>query len=55
MSATIAITRRERWRAGWRQFRRSRLALPGLILLLVFLIAMNLIAIILRRRFERRW
>lgn len=39
MSATIAITRRERWRAGWRQFRRSRLALPGLILLLVFLIA----------------
>lgn len=39
MSATIATTRRERWRAGWRQFRRSRLALPGLILLLVFLIA----------------
>jgi len=27
----------------------------GIIILLLFLFAMNLIAIILRRRFERRW
>ncbi|WP_423459824.1 ABC transporter permease [Ottowia sp. VDI28] len=39
MSTTIATTRREHWRAGWKQFRRSRLALPGLVLLLLFVIA----------------
>jgi len=27
----------------------------GIIVLLVFLLAMNLIAVLLRRRFERRW
>ena len=27
----------------------------GIIVLLVFLLTMNIIAIILRRRFERRW
>jgi phosphate transport system permease protein len=27
----------------------------GIIVLLVFLVAMNAIAILLRRRFERRW
>jgi phosphate transport system permease protein len=27
----------------------------GIIILLVFLLTMNIIAIILRRRFERRW
>lgn len=39
MMTTIATPRRARWRAGWKQFRRSRLALPGLVLLLVFVIA----------------
>jgi len=27
----------------------------GIIILLIFLLSMNIIAIILRRRFERRW
>jgi phosphate transport system permease protein len=27
----------------------------GIIVLLVFLLAMNIVAILLRRRFERRW
>jgi phosphate transport system permease protein len=29
--------------------------LGGIIILLVFLAVMNIIAVILRRRFERRW
>jgi ABC-type dipeptide/oligopeptide/nickel transport system permease subunit len=32
-------TRGERWRQGWRQFRRSRVALPGLLLFALFLLA----------------
>jgi ABC-type dipeptide/oligopeptide/nickel transport system permease subunit len=32
-------TRSERWRAGWKQFRRSRMALPGLVLFLLFVVA----------------
>jgi len=32
-------SRRERWRAAWKQFRRSRLALPGLVLFMLFVVA----------------
>lgn len=32
-------SRRERWRAAWKQFRRSRLALPGLGLFMLFVLA----------------
>jgi ABC-type dipeptide/oligopeptide/nickel transport system permease subunit len=31
--------RRARWRAAWKQFRRSRMALPGLVLFLLFVAA----------------
>lgn len=31
-------SRGERWRAAWKQFRRSRLALPGFVLLMVFVV-----------------
>lgn len=34
-----ASSRRDLWRARWRQFRRSRMALPGLLLFSVFLLA----------------
>lgn len=34
-----ASSRRELWRARWRQFRRSRMALPGLLLFSAFLLA----------------
>ncbi len=33
------FARRERWRAGWKQFRRSRMALPGLLLFATFVLA----------------
>jgi len=37
---TIPIaSRSQRWRANWKLFRRSRMALPGLVLFLVFVIA----------------
>lgn len=43
LSAPIAShanpPRREAWRQGWREFRRSRMALPGLLLFLLFVFA----------------
>jgi ABC-type dipeptide/oligopeptide/nickel transport system permease subunit len=38
MTPSSMASRGERWRAGWKQFRRSRMALPGLVLFLVFVV-----------------
>ncbi len=40
MSGSVSVARRrDRWRAAWKQFRRSRLALPGLVVFLVIALA----------------
>ena len=39
MALDGASPRREWWRAQWRQFRRSRMALPGLLLFSLFVVA----------------